>query len=227
MMIKKQFILALGLLIGITTFATAGFAQTSAKITNTRIVQATKDTTVTYAGVKVFVPQGSTVILGQDGNGAVVVRGKNVSGVKINNATVSFPGAAVLSVNPQSNVITVNRGDQVSVTDGNGRTAVLSQGASVSALDVRVSATSENSQATAKMQKAVAKEQKKIAKEEAKAAKADAKTQTSPSATQEATDTATELPAFVASTVVSSAASEQAAQNVEETEKTLSDAAAR
>ena len=120
---KKIIVLLVSLLV-----TTVAMAQDSSKVTNTRIVQATKDTTITYAGVKVFVPQGATVILGQDGSGAVVVRGQNIDGVKINNATVSFPGAVVLSVNPQSNVITVNRGDQVSVTDGNGRTAVLSQG---------------------------------------------------------------------------------------------------
>ena len=197
--------------------ATVAVAQGFAKVTNTRIVQATKDTTVTYAGVKIFVPQGKTVILGQNENGSVVLRGQNVSGVKINNATVSFPGTAVLSINPQNNVVLVSRGEQVSITDGNGRTAVLSQGASVSTLDVRVAGlAAENPQVTGKTQKTT----------KAKGTKTSTQTKVA-QPSQEGTDTVTELPAFVAQSVISSSASEQAAQDVKETEETLSNSSAR
>ena len=102
---KKIVVLLISLFV-----ATVAMAQASTKVTKTRIVQATKDTTVTYAGVKIFVPQGKTIVLGQNADGSVVLRGQDISGVKINDATVSFQGTAVLSVNPQSNVITVTRG---------------------------------------------------------------------------------------------------------------------
>ena len=203
-----------------------------AKITNTRIVQAAQDTTLHYGGVKVFVPKGQTIILGQNPNGSIVLRGQNLKGVKVADASITAPGAAVLAVNPQNSVITLSKGSNIQVTDVNGRTAEVSQGASVSAKDIRTSTTptlTATAQSDAnKAQKAVAKAQAKAAKAQAKA---EAKAAKEAAANQVATATDTveinDVPAFVAASQTSETATEQATQNVDETENGLSPSAPR
>ncbi len=187
-----------------TTLAVAAPAKQANKITHTRIVQANKDTTLTYNGVKVFVPAGQSIILGQNSNGTIVVSGQNLSGVKIGEGTISAQGPVVLLVQPQTNVITVNRGRDVQVTDSNGRTAALSQGASVSAKDIRANTVPivEANQANSKP-----------AATKAAANKAESAAQV----TTNTNEVADALPNFVADSVVESAANEQAAQDVEET----------
>lgn len=226
----KKVILAAVICAMAGTLFAAEPAAKSAKITNTRIVQAAQDTTLNYGGVKVFVPKGQTVILGQNAGGSVVVRGQNLKGVKVADASITAPGAAVLSVNPKDQVITVSKGNNIQVTDANGRTAEVSQGASVSAKDIRTAtapALAANAQSNAaKAQKAVTKAQAKAvkaqAKIEAKAAKEAAATQ----ATSDTVETV-EVPAFVAATQTSDTAVEQATQNVDETENVLSPSAPR
>lgn len=193
-----------------TTLAVAAPTQQN-KITNTRIVQASKDTTLTYNGVKVFVPAGQAIILGQNSDGSIVVRGQNLNGVKIGEGTISAQGPVVLSVQPQTNVITVNRGADVEVTDGNGRTAALSQGASVSGKDIRVATVPTVAALTTSTTNNKAEASK------APAAQAATNKTTAATTSKDTEVVETELPAFVSNAIIESAATEQAAQNVEET----------
>ncbi len=182
-------------MVAVLTFVAALPVTVSAKSTGTikktRIVQATKDTSLTYGGVKVFVPAGQTIVLGQTENGAIVVRGQNLQGVKIGDGTVSADGLVVLAVWPDTRVVSVSRGTGVKVTDANGRTAELSQGASVYMRDIRLPAVPTVQEIT----------------------KPAAAVSNAPAAEVEGF----QLPSFVADMETSSAASEQAVQNVEDT----------
>lgn len=185
-------VMVIAVLTLVAMFPTGAGAKEVGTIKKTRIVQANKDTTLTYGGVKVFVPAGQTIILGQAENGAIIVRGQNLQNVQIGDGTISADGLVVLAVWPDTHVVSVSRGSGVKVTDANGRTAELSQGASVYMRDIRTPAvpTVQSITPTA-VTKAVSNEQT----EEADA----------------------ELPSFVAEMETSSAATEQAAQNVEDT----------
>ena len=181
---KRVIVFVLGIILLGALQVMAAPSGVSNKISNTRIVQATKDTTVTYGGIKIFIPAGQTLILGQDNKGNIVVRGQNVSGVKIGQGTIEAQGPIVLSVQPKTQVIMVYQGEAVRVTDGHKRTAVVSKGESVSAKHVRV----------------VSVQQTEVA-----------------SVSSEGVSMEETIPAFVAQTASSQAASEQATQDVEET----------
>ena len=183
---KRNIALVFGALLMVASAQAAVTVEANGKVTNYNsgsVVSATgnMDTTVTYNGVKIFIPKGVKVTVKQAANGDVTVEGSNFAGVKINNATVNATGNASFSVNPSTQVITVNQG-YITVTDPNGKTAGVAKGASVSA--------------------------KNVVQASAAASSAD------------------EVPAFVAATAVSSTVSEQATQNVYETE-TLSPSAPR
>lgn len=180
---KRVIVFVLGITLLGALQVIAAPSSVSNNVSNTRIVQATKDTTVTYGGIKIFIPAGQTLILGQDNKGNVVVRGQNVSGVKIGQGTIEAQGPIVLSVQPKTQVIMVYRGESVRVTNGQ-HTAVISKGESVSAKHVRV----------------VSSQQAEVA-----------------SVSFEGVSTEETIPAFVAQTASSQAASEQATQDVEET----------
>ena len=169
-------------------------AKQGNKITNLRIVQSSKDTTVMYSGIKFFIPAGQTIILGKNVDGSVILRGNHLKNVKIDEGILSSTGFVLLTIRPQTQVITVTRGDGITVQDANGRTAFLSQGASVSTNDIRTTVFPSTSVT--------------------QSTKVESNTQD-----QE------EAPAFVAETQVSSAASEQATQDVYETEEVLSPSA--
>ncbi len=177
---KKIVLFVFGLLLAGSTLTTAA-AQlpTKGKIVNTRIVQASKDTLINYYGVRVFVPKGQTVIMGLAEDGSVVVRGNNLQGVQVGQGTLSSNGMVVFNVQPKSQVITVHRGTVV-VQDAQGRSASVSSGAAVSAVNIRTPVTPNL-------------------------------------ANVQAVEAA--LPSFVAETEVTSAAAEQAVQDVEETKQ--------
>ena len=125
-------------------------AAPSAKVistTQTRIVQATRDTVLTYGGVEIFVPRGQTIILGTQSNGAVVVRGHQLLGVRMAGITLVSPSAASVSLNSKLHAITINYGN-VQVTDKRGNTTTLSNGmsASIKNLNVRIKANKPVSQ---------------------------------------------------------------------------------
>ncbi len=199
---KKIAVCIIGLLCLGATFVAA---QTANKTTNTRILQATKDTTITYAGVKVFVPAGQTVVLGQVSDGNVILRGQNLKGVKVGEGTLSANGPVLLTVTPDTQVIRVVQGNNVQVTDGNGRIATISAGAAVSAKDIRADV---GSMLPATVVTVVAEEEV-IAKPQKATVKQPVATD------QESVEL--EVPAFVAATSASEASTEQAVQNVEDT----------
>ena len=198
---KKIAVLIVGMALLGPAFAVAAPIGPTNKITNTRILQATKDTTITYAGVKVFVPAGQSVLLGQSSDGSVILRGHDLDGVKVGQGTLTAQGPVVLTVQPDSQVIRVVQGKSVLVTDGNGRTAEISSGAAVSAKDIRadVGSVSPATLVTVVKEEVVVKPQKATIQTDA---------------TEDATF---EVPAFVAATSTSSAATEQAVQDVETT----------
>ncbi len=137
---KRNLALVFGALLLAATAQAAVTVEANGKVTNYNngsavSVTGNADTTVTYNGVKVFIPKGVKVTVKQAANGDVTVEGSNFAGVKINNATVNATGNASFSVNPNTQVITVNQG-YITVTDANGKTAGVAKGASVSAKNV-------------------------------------------------------------------------------------------
>ena len=119
-----------------SVYAVAAPTQKIVQATHTRVVQATQNTALNYGGVNVFIPRGQTVILGQQSDSSVVVRGHQLLGIKLGGATLFSRGPASVSFNPTSHIITVNYGD-VHITDTLGNTTLVSRGMSVSAKDVR------------------------------------------------------------------------------------------
>ena len=170
------------------------------KISDTRIVQAKKDTTLTYAGVKIFVPVDQVIILGTHPDGSVGVRGQDIQSVKVGSGTFTSRGEVAFVFHPKEQIVFVQKGELM-VTDGKGYTDQFSAGVFVSVQDIRstvIPTLGEKEITTA------GKPMKKgsFAKSE------------------EAQDAAQDMlgvPFFVASTATSSAASEQAAQDAEDT----------
>ncbi len=192
----KKIVVLFGIMACLALTASAQTKQKKITIFNTRIVQALQTTTLKYAGVNITVPQGRTVILGQRSDGSIVIRGKDLSNIQIGDSIISTQGYSVFSVEPQSNVVFLNRGTELTLQDPAGTTATIYPGQAVSADNAAV--TSETAPA---LQAAAA--------QEAAAAAA----------------LAEEVPAFIAESETSSTASEQATQDVTETEETLSPSA--
>ena len=193
---KKIAVLLLGV-IGLCV--STSMAQTTKKkltISNTRIIQATQQTTLMYGGVNIVVPKGQTVLLGQRSDGLVVVRGNDLQKVQIDEATVSASGYSVFSVEPKSNIVFLNRGSAMTLTDASGVTATITPGQAVFANNAAI--TSETAPA---LQAAAAAETAAVA------------------------GTEIEFPAFVAESETTSTASEQATQDVHEIEEVLSPSA--
>ena len=133
---KKVTVLSFALILLGATCVFAAPSNTQ-KITNTRTVQATKDTTLTYGKVKFFVPAGQDVELSQAENGIVMLRADKMEGVQAGKATLSAQSPVVLSIDPKTNVVVVEQGNTLQLVDANGRTVEASQGAAVSGEDVR------------------------------------------------------------------------------------------
>ena len=198
---KKIAVCIIGMLcLGVTFVA----AQAANKITNTRILQATKDTTITYAGVKIFVPAGQTVVVGQTSNGSIVLRGQNLQGVRVGEGTLAARSPVLLIVQPNTQVIRVVQGNNVQVTDGNGRTAEISAGAAVSAKDIRAEV---GSMLPTTVVTVVAEEEVVTEPQ---------KTDSKPVEVEQE-EREFEVPAFVAATSASETSIEQSVQNVEDT----------
>lgn len=90
-------------------------------------VNAPRETTVNYNNVKVTVPAGITVEISQAKNGNVIVKGKNLSNVKIGDISVASDGEAVFTVNAKTADITVNKGT-LYVKDADGQFKSVKQG---------------------------------------------------------------------------------------------------
>ena len=121
-----------------TTFAVAAPAKTAGKLSNGKIVQATQDTQINYEGVNFFIPKGQTIVFGKRPNGYIVIRGKDIDRLKINKATVSTRGYTVLSYPPDTNLVFLNRGEILFLTDPKGVTASVGQGGVISADDATI-----------------------------------------------------------------------------------------
>ncbi len=89
---------------------------------------------VNYNGVKISVPAGVAVTIAENADGSVNVSGTNLSGVKVENNTVSSTGAVSFSVSPKTKDITVNKGTLV-VQDAYGNTTTVAAGSSFSATE--------------------------------------------------------------------------------------------
>ena len=183
----KRLIAVVSMLLVGSTFAVAAPAQNiPSKIVKGKAIE-------TINEVQISVPQGQTVIIGKRENGSIVIRGLNLSNVKIDGATVYTQGYTILSYRPGSQVAFLNEGEALTVVDAANRTATVGQGGAISLKNAEI-----NSNTIAEM-KEMAKEEAKAAVEEGLITEEDA------------------LPAFVAATATSAAAREQAVQNVEDT----------
>lgn len=193
---KKVVLFVLGFMLINTGFVHTAPAKTI-KVINKRFIQATKeDITVPYAGIRVFVPVGQAIILGQLIDGTVVIKGRNLNGVQLNDTIISSRGESILNYQPRTQRLEVTYGANVTVQDPNGRMAVLSQGAAITASDIRTKATGTPQVLTVKTS-----------------------TATQP---QQPETSGNELPNFIAEAEISNAVSEQASQDVKETETILS-----
>ena len=219
---RKCIAMAIAILVlGSTVVMAAPAKKRSAgKIKNTKIVQATQDTALNYDGVNFFVPKGQTIILGERPNGYIVIRGKDINRLKINKATVSSRGYTVLSYPPDTNLVFLNRGEMLFLTDPNGVTASVGQGGVISADDATI-----NSNTVKELQVAGEQDAKQAAEDlgyDGAGTVAAAAANTTPVAGE---DDANEGPSFLYGAPLSNPAKEQAANDVEATlaeEDTLS-----
>lgn len=90
-------------------------------------VNAPIETTVHYNNVKVTVPAGTAVEISQAKNGDIIVKGKNLSDVKVGDLSVTSNGTATFTINAKTAGITVNKGT-LFVKDAAGRFLPVKQG---------------------------------------------------------------------------------------------------
>jgi len=134
----RKYIIAFFAILFLASFAAAKVtvktqtSSTKQKDGSIVVVDGMEDTEVNYAGVKIFVPAGTKVIISQDSEGNIIVRGMSISGVKIGGSTISSRGECTFSVQPKSLVVAVQQGT-IRLTDKQGRSAAYGQGTSVSA----------------------------------------------------------------------------------------------
>ena len=174
-----------------STFAVAAPGFAGKKITSQIVDAKQSSKTVEVAGSKIFVPKGQTVLLGQRENGAIVVRGRNLKDVKLNNASLSSKGNTVLSYYPSSNIAFLHRGDWMTISDPFGNSATVEQDGAISTQNATI-----NSNTVATLKEQAKAETEQVAQELGETMK---------------------LPDFVAATASSPDAYEQATQNVEDT----------
>ena len=191
----KKIIAVVGavLMLGGTFAAAAPAAAFSGKkMMKGQLVDATKkEMTVTFAGSKIFVPAGQTVILSQRENGSLVIRGNNLNNVTVDGTALSTQGYTVLSYQPASHVVFLNKGQSLTVTDPKGVPATVAEGGAVSTTNAAI-----NSNTVEEL-----KAQAQVEAQQAAAELGDI----------------LELPAFVAQTTPSEEAIGQAVEDVEET----------
>lgn len=129
-------ILFISLIVFGTAFLGAEPAGATNKLKNTRQIEATEDTTVSYGGLKIFVPAGEKISLGKTKK-EVVIQADKLNGVKVGPATLTTNQAAIVTVKPKETLFTVAQGENVQIVDENGRMASLSKGTSVDGKDIR------------------------------------------------------------------------------------------
>ena len=171
-----------------SVFAMAASSQNIGKIRNSKIIQATANTSFVYAGVQFFVPKGETLLLGQREDGTIVIRGFNIDKLQIEDSSFSAQGYSVLLYQPVTNVVFLKRGESLTVTDPSGVSSSVAQHGAISTTNAAI-----NSDTVAQM-KAAAQREAALAEQEFN-----------------------NTPAFVNELATTTSAREQAAQDVEET----------
>ncbi len=173
-----------------TTLAVAAPAPAKKKFIRSQILQG--QTVTRYEGVKLGIPQGQTVLVGRRDNGSIVLRGLNLRNIQIEDTYLSTEGYSIVSYQPSKEVVFLNRGNSMTVTDPLGRTSTVAQSGAISTTNASVT-----SDTVATMKAAAEQEAKDVV--------------------VELGDELDAIPAFVESTATTSAATEQAVQNVEDT----------
>lgn len=87
-------------------------------------------TVVNYDKIVITVPQGQAVRISSDANGRVLVSGSNLNRIQIGGSVISANGNTVLSVNPKTQIVTVQEGGPSYVTTA-GRTTTVAKGSSI------------------------------------------------------------------------------------------------
>lgn len=135
---KKSVAVLVAFFLAGTTLAVAATAKSAGQIKNTKIVQANQDLTLNYFGTPIFVPKGRTIILGQRPNGSIVIRGLNIDSVKVGPGTFSTEGYSVVSYQPKNNVIFLNRGNWLTLTDPHGERATVKEKGAILATNAKI-----------------------------------------------------------------------------------------
>lgn len=93
-------------------------------------VNAATDITVEYNGTTIVIPKNTKVILREEmvsGERTVIIRGEDISGVKIGDLSLSARGAVAFSFNPDTKKIEVQAG-AVLITDPKGEPVLVYKG---------------------------------------------------------------------------------------------------
>lgn len=121
-----------------TSSAVAAPAKSAGKIKNTKIVQATQDLKLNYLGTPISVPRGQVLLLGERPNGSIVIRGLNMDQIKVGPGTFSTEGYSVVSYQPKTNVVFLNRGKWLTLRDPQGETATVQEKGAILATNAKV-----------------------------------------------------------------------------------------
>ena len=135
---KKVIIMLFAMFFTGTTLAIAAPAKSAGKIKNTKIVQATQNLKFEYLGTPISVPQGQVILLGERPNGSIVIRGLNMDQIKVGPGTFSTEGYSVVSYQPETNVVYLNRGKWLTLKDPHGETATVQEKGAISARNAKV-----------------------------------------------------------------------------------------
>lgn len=189
-----------------TTLAVAATAKKSAgKIKNTAIAQATGDLKFKYLGTPIFIPKGQTVLLGERPNGAIVIRGLNMDQIQVGPGTFSTEGYSIVSYQPETNVIFLNRGKWLTLRDPHGQTATVQEKGAILATNAKI-----NSNTVEDLRRAAQKDAEQVSD--------DLNGNTSKSSADTTNNMpVAELPTSAAANVLESIVSEQATRDIEDT----------
>lgn len=152
----KKIVVLLGVVSLCATAAIGAQAAKKMTISNTRIIPAIQQTTLGYGDVDMTVPQNQPVVLGQRSDSLVVTRGKDLADMKINNALVSTKGYSVFSIDPKNNVLFLNRGSELTLTDPSGKSVTIYPGQAVYMADASITSETAQSLKEAAAQEAAA-----------------------------------------------------------------------
>ena len=135
---RKAVMFVVGLLTLSINLAVAASTKSAGKIKNTKIVQATQDLKFDYLGTPIFVPKGQVLLLGERPNGSIVIRGLNMDQIKVGPGTFSTEGYSVVSYQPKTNVVYLNRGKWLTLKDPHGETATVHEKGAILATNAKI-----------------------------------------------------------------------------------------